>query len=252
MTKYLAVYRLGGSDYSTRSGRQIITISDAGGQQITLRSQDFDPIYYMQGGGDVLEHVLGHASAGEGKISEVTVRKAENPVLIEVKHLSTVRLYEIDLLRGGQLVALTRTDGLRRERWTWDVVEQADVWVPATISIEQVSLENPESFHRTIEFIESVVNGPLSPREFSLASLGARAGDVVMDEVANAKYVLQSRTADTGSVARNPNSKEPSEGSRDISRYLVLNLLGWIVVLCIAAFLLRRKSSNPFGDGTRE
>ena len=79
---------------------------------------------------------------------------------------------------------------VRAVRWEWKAFD--DVYVPVHVKDLRYRKAGADLyFDREVELQECVVNGPLEPSQFSYQGLGMKDGELVMDNITQACYILE-------------------------------------------------------------
>jgi len=241
MRKYLSLYRLEGA---AGHGRRTIAIRDLDEWVITPESKSFDPAHYLSGHVNDLDTVLDSCDRHTKplKREKVLIAQVDSRIELELTDKEGTKRYEIDLARGGNVIRfeLANQGGRTLSRYVYK--EVSGVWVPKKTVSERFSPQNERQFVRTIEFLENVMNQPLSKDEFSLAALGAVPGDLVQDTRANVQYVYRG----PGKTARTPGSVSSLEKEETAAISLSLNIAAWALLIALLFAVRRWAAAREF------
>jgi hypothetical protein len=249
MRKYLALYSLA-SPNSTSSAasmrRNTFTISDAPQLAVTLRSRDFDPAFFLTAGARRVDDPFRPLCTPDGRPlgPDAVVHRQGDLAKVDSPHERGRDVYEFDLSRGGRIVSMTRTREADREEWTFHLQEISGVWLPRQIVIQHTANSPAVIFRREVQFVEQEVNEPVPLEQFSLTAIGARRGDVVVDEAAKVKYVYQS-----GPEAPEASQQVPPHAPN--VAWLIGNGLAWVLVILILLIANRSWRTRQAGDQNR-
>jgi hypothetical protein len=151
--------------------------------------EDFDPMYWFTySGGDVarlLESYVQWHREGTA-FSRSTVTRSGDVVVLEAGKDSSPTKYSIDLRQGGNLIAFEQ----RHTQWKTSYEQVAGVWVPKRVVVTSAT-PGRMALSRTLQWIENVVNEPVSEKEFSLVKLGLRQGDRVQDNRTGISHTVE-------------------------------------------------------------
>ncbi|MCD6405939.1 MAG: hypothetical protein J7M19_08940 [Planctomycetes bacterium] len=110
--------------------------------------------------------------------------------LVSVEHSSApidgrplVNRYTYDLSKGGGMVAYYSTDPDPDKgplQVSYEYQEVGGAWVPTKVVWDFAG--KADSYHVEVAFDQNVVNEPIDPSEFTLATIGLQDGDIVYDQ----------------------------------------------------------------------
>lgn len=183
----------------TRDGSLDIGLyGDLGGVRRGVRSRDFDPVYFLgcNKGDEMLMFRYGHSSLKPWSCASVS--RKQDLVVFEVDTPVVLNRYTYDLSRGANLVAYEAVEKSQKDdspvgsaHHAIEYAMQSGVWVPTTAKFEDTQYGTATTTIREVKWTESVVNEPLPADAFSLAKLGARRGDMLIDTRSNTRSRIQ-------------------------------------------------------------
>ncbi len=196
-------------------------------------SEDFDPMYWFTDHGQPLEDrfIFLYKNSKDKGLNHWQVTRHDNRVIVEYVEGNDGRdklmnRYEVDLSQGCNLVAYDASEPSVTEKWRLSFTSAAGVWVPSRISYECVHV-NRSRVAREMEWVENVVNEPLSSTVFELETLGVTKGDRLYDTRINSEHVFKT-----------PEGRPKVSKSLGRFYFLVLNAL---VIAGIVLFLITRR-----------
>ncbi len=157
----------------------------------------FDPIYYSGYNGKNLADLFSffHRNADELATDGWRVYEDKNLVTLECNTPQSMNRYTADLSLGGNLVLYESEDRKDTEvvsRLTWQASYEKNegVWLPSKVTRknEKYSKEKPgesgekrqnSSSIRSVRWIVSIVNKPISEEEFTLKKIRLNPGDMI-------------------------------------------------------------------------
>ena len=247
----------------SKEGPNPLSILSANRMTPNNMSIDFDPVGFFRPAGEVLHtRVMFFVENATSPKLETEVTRQGDLVTLEDRLRGVVNRYVFDLSKGCNVVAYHGGSCDSASDWRYEFGLVGGAYVPTSLEIEIRNKTNEGETRvigRETVFSENVVNVPLDPDEFSLASLGLRTGDRVKDVRLGLRYTYAGErelgrpvgavgapAADDGPVAQ-----APAAGSARIDRShrpgsVVLAALGAAVVIVIAAarFLVHRRKSR--------
>ncbi|MBA3314857.1 MAG: hypothetical protein H0T47_16420 [Planctomycetaceae bacterium] len=241
MRKDGAMWRLGWpiAIAQERSGpREVLIYPEelrAGG----MISFDFDPLHYFGTNGqlvsDRLSHLLSNIESLPANSFAVDRAGSRVTCLLTSNKGRNIERYEIDLQRGGNLVYMNGADERVKEECRLEFEEQGGVWVPRMFHFSNANLRTGVRMNRTAQWTVNAVNEELGPEMFSLAALGASAGDRVTDTRTGTVTLFKGLSDEKG-------TEEPN--SRLRTAFVLVNIGLLVIVLAAAAIISFRRSRN--------
>lgn len=197
-------------------------------------SEDFDPMYWFTDHGQPLEDRFKffYTNSKKEGFDHWQVTRHDNRVIMEyIKEGNGgigkfMNRYEVDLSQGCNLVAYDASEPSVTEKWRLSFTSTAGVWVPKRISYECVHIKSSR-VAREMEWIENVVNEPLSSAEFELETLGVKSGDRVYDTRIDSEHAFKSPDVRT-------------KASKSLGRFYFLITIT-LLIAGIALFLIARR-----------
>ena len=203
---------------------------------------DFRPFVMMRAvaGADVVNLFQGYAKAvKEGvDLKQRTLSRQGERVTLRSQIGESVNEYVIDLEKGCSLLRFVSEGSEPTSAWTGEPQMVAGVWIPRLITSELTN--GPQTTVVRMEWRDQVVNEPTPEDQFTLAKLGVRQGDYVVDRRTGAQYQVTDERLEpplTPGIARR--LTRTSAWPR-----VVLGVCA-IVVLIVAYLLLRRPKRTP-------
>ncbi len=89
--------------------------------------------------------------------------------------------YEVDLSKGANVVRTFHSDKWLSEEITTEYEKKGEVWLPTLRVHKRARHDGTESFHREYKLKTSEVNHAMEESVISIESLGAVAGDRIVD-----------------------------------------------------------------------
>jgi hypothetical protein len=191
--------------YKTKEGetRNALVIWPEGKGKARKQSyyDSFDPMWYLTGHmtkctDDLPERLMFYyREANNPELSEGTVTRDGDLVVLEVRSDDLLNRHEFDLSKGGNVVkyyAESPLEGTELREWTYE--QKEGVWIPKTFALEIKEWQSPDSRDitsriRKVTFVENTLNRPIPASEFSLEKLGVKVGDRVTDRIMGLSYV---------------------------------------------------------------
>jgi hypothetical protein len=231
-------YRLGPRKPDARG--QIASVNTPAAIHPGPASTDFDPLsFFGAHGQDVAERFrYFYEYSGNPALTWKTTRDHDR-LTVESDVGVSVNRYVVDLAQGANLVEwyLLDRDATGKEpqgetKMTWEHEQVAGVWVPKKVVYYDEDRRRGTRSDRTIDWRDQRVNEPLPADTFSLATLGVRPGDQVVDMRSGARAVVPS---DEPRSAARPRP----DGKDDRLRRWLLAAGGVLLALLAAAWLAR-------------
>jgi hypothetical protein len=180
--------------------RYYVGIDSADNLRLEISAHDFHPMLYLAdptGQASPLFEILQfYAECAEKGEPGLKVSRNGNRVVLlreDAQH-STINRYTFDLSVGCNLVEYYGSDDSATTTWTMEYVKVGGAFVPSkqVYTNEQKTMSPHRKSRKAVEFLNTVVNEPLSPDEFSLERLGALPGDVIDDRIVGIRYSYKS------------------------------------------------------------
>lgn len=242
MRKASDFYRL--KPFADNSGRHHISVGPTSGMKLGPASVDFSPMYYFTDYGQELDDRFQYFyEQSKYTAWHWTTTREGSLVTVSLNATNLVNTYVVDIDQGCNLVELVNfnfTDPERkilevgtRQQWEW--IKVGDVWVPDFVRFSNDNRKKDTLLERTIEWSDHVVNGEIAPDEFTVAKMGARDGDYLVDVRSATRLVLGKKSPETTTPA--PRS----------SRFYIILVNVLVLLVLVAIYLVRlvRRRSNP-------
>jgi hypothetical protein len=223
---------------------QIVNVNGANAINLGPASTDFDPLYYLTDYGMNLAERFQYFYEYSGSPSfNWKTEHRGNRVIVQSEVAVSINRYVVDLSRGATLAEsyqLTRDDSgneVQESKFTFECENVAGVWVPKRVTFYNEDRIRETRLDRTIDYQTQHVNGPLSDDAFSLAALGVRPGDEIVDM----------RSGVRATVPGAPHNLVPLSGPQPTAVSPLLWGALFVNVLLVAALIawwLRRQSSS--------
>lgn len=168
---------------------QIISVNAPSYMRPAPVSTDFSPLYFFTDHGQALDDRLKYFYENSGRPGwHWKTSRAGDRLTIESVIPNSVNRTVVNLATGGNLVEsyqLTKSpDGKVIQQESKMVIEHkkiAEIWVPSRVTYYNDDKPHDTRAERTIEWQDQAVNEPLPADAFTLAAVGARPGDEVVD-----------------------------------------------------------------------
>jgi len=135
-----------------------------------------------------------------------------------------------------------RDHPLRRLQWTWRLVN--GIYCPEKVkdTVYARSGNGQLSIERALELRECAVNQPVQVSRFSYQGLGMKDGDLVMDEIEKACYLIEG--GEPQKLANyNAINRQPGSGLSSLPRWKLVLFSSVLVIFLLALLILRRQKS---------
>ncbi|GEM_PF-2366819 len=235
------VTRLDAFDHGDYKGPQALGIHEVGYFHPGPGSLDFDPMYYFQEGSRTVEARFDLFYEMSGRPHPRRTTNRVGTCVTYREDFNVVNEFTVDLAQGANLVESLYTEsdengGLLMETKVNTKYQMiSDIWVPSNVDYVSRRPQDGTSFTRSFTWVSQTVNGELDDAAFSLATIGAKDGDIVSDNRSGIGLTIAGgNLVPAGNVPFNsavPESKRV--------RWLVILAVSVFGLACMLAFMYR-------------
>lgn len=132
--------------------------------------------------------------------------------------------------------------------WEWKKVD--DIFVPAVVR-EWWHPDVPgdvDTYNRTVELQECVLNEPLDPKQFEYAALGLTQGDLVLDDVERTVLIMEGGKPVRLAAYNEPYVSDSARRARRV-RWIVIANVAVVAVAALIIVIRRRRRTSALGRG---